>query len=112
MWRLFSEGRALNRLAILIFAAMIFSIDSAADNGADIYKTKCAACHGKHGDADTMIAKNLKLRPLHSPEVQNQSDDELFNLISKGKEKMPAFDRKLSKDQIHQLVVQIRNLKR
>ena len=58
-----------------------------------------------------MLGKNLKIRSLRSPEVQKQSDEELFNIISKGRYKMPAFDRKLSKEQIRELVRHIRSLK-
>jgi mono/diheme cytochrome c family protein len=44
--------------------------------------------------------------------VQKQSDDELATIISKGKSKMPSFDRKLSKDQIADVVKYIRSLKK
>ena len=98
-------------LAVIVLAFM-FSTYTFADSGADIYKTKCSACHGKNGAGDTMLGKNLKLRPLSSNDVQKQSDDELFTIISKGKRRMPPFDRKLSKDQIHDLVKYIRSLKR
>ena len=90
----------------------MFSTYTFADNTADIYKTKCAACHGKNGAGDSMIGKNLKLRPLGSDDVQKRSDDELFNIISKGKSRMPPFDRKLAKDQIRDLVKHIRSLKK
>ena len=61
-----------------------------------------------------LIGRNLKLRVLGSDDVQKKSDDELFTIISKGMEKnrMPAFDRRLSKDQIHDLVEYIRSLKK
>jgi mono/diheme cytochrome c family protein len=100
----------LNAAAILL--ALLFSAYTFADSGADVYKTKCSACHGKNGAGDTMLGKNLKLRPLSSDDVQKQSDDELFTIISKGKKRMPPFDRKLSRDQIHDLVKHIRSLKK
>ena len=98
-------------LAVIVLAFM-FSTYTFADSGADTYKTKCSACHGKNGAGDTMLGKNLKLRPLGSDDVQKQSDDELFTIISKGKKRMPPFDRKLSKDQIRDLVKYIRSLKK
>jgi mono/diheme cytochrome c family protein len=112
----FSNRKLLPRpakppLAVIVLALM-FSTYTFADNGADIYKTKCSACHGKNGAGDTMLGKNLKLRPLGSDDVQKQSDDELFTIISKGRKRMPPFDRKLSKDQIHDLVKYIRSLKK
>ncbi len=97
-------------LAILLLA--LLSTYTLADSGADAYKTKCSACHGANGAGDTMLGKNLKVRSLASAEVQKQSDDELAIIISKGKDKMPPYDRKLSKDQIADVVKYIRSLKK
>jgi mono/diheme cytochrome c family protein len=58
------------------------------------------------------MGKNLKLRDLGSADVQKQSDDELAAIITKGKEKMPAYDGKLTKDQIGEVVKYIRTLKK
>jgi cytochrome c5 len=117
--RLILGGAALQRCgnravlnAAVILLALLCSTYTFADSGADVYKTKCSACHGKNGAGDTMLGKNLKLRPLSSDDVQKQSDDELFTIISKGKKRMPPFDRKLSRDQIHDLVKHIRSLKK
>jgi cytochrome c5 len=94
----------------IFIIALLCSCCTLADNGAEIYKKKCAACHGASGAGDTMIGKNLKIRSLRSPEAQNRSDEELFNIIAKGRNRMPAFDRKLSREQIHDLVRHIRAL--
>jgi len=117
--RLILGGAALQRCgnravlnAAVILLALLFSTYTFADSGADVYKTKCSACHGKNGAGDSMLGKNLKLRPLSSDDVQKQSDDELFTIISKGKKRMPPFERKLSRDQIHDLVKHIRSLKK
>jgi cytochrome c6 len=98
-------------LAVIVLA-LIFSTYTFADSGADTYKTRCSACHGKNGAGDSMLGKNLKVPPLGSADVQKRSDDELFIIISKGKNRMPPFDRKLSKDQIHDLVKYVRSLKK
>jgi mono/diheme cytochrome c family protein len=42
--------------------------------------------------------------------VQKQSDAELTQIIAKGKNKMPAFDGKLTKDEIAQLSVYVKAL--
>jgi cytochrome c553 len=98
----------------IILLALFFSAHTFAENVPDTYKAHCYACHGINGAGDTMIGKNLKLRPLGSDEVQKQSDEELTDIISKGKGKnrMPSFERKLSKDQITDLVTYIRSLKK
>jgi|SRR5271155_2277677 len=95
---------------IVVVLALLLSTYTLAESGADIYKTKCSACHGVSGAGDTMLGKNLKLRPLGSAEVQKQSDDEFVTIISRGRNRMPAFDRKLSKGQIADLVRYIRSL--
>jgi cytochrome c6 len=94
----------------ILIVALWCSFDALADNGSEIYKKKCAACHGATGAGDTMIGKNLRIRSLRSHEVQNRSDEELFNIIAKGRNKMPAFEHKLSREQIHDLVRHIRAL--
>ena len=95
----------------LLALALVASTYSFADGGAD-FKAKCAACHGATGAGDTTMGKNLKIKDLGSAEVQKQSDDELAGVIGKGKNKMPAYDTKLSKDQIGDLVKFIRTLKK
>jgi mono/diheme cytochrome c family protein len=97
-------------LAVLALA-LVFSTYTFADGGAD-FKAKCAACHGATGAGDTTMGKNLKLKDLGSAEVQKQSDEELTTVIGKGKGKMPAYDGKLSKDQIGDVVKFIRTLKK
>jgi cytochrome c6 len=100
------------RVSLAVLAlALVFSTYTFADGGAD-FKAKCAACHGATGAGDTTMGKNLKLKDLGSAEVQKQSDEELTTVIGKGKGKMPAYDGKLSKDQIGDVVKFIRTLKK
>jgi mono/diheme cytochrome c family protein len=109
--RVFTSWRRNSFLAALALA-LFLSAYSFADAGASTFKAHCASCHGSKGAADTMLGRNLNLRPLASPEVQEQSDDELFSIISRGRKKrMPAYDNRLSKEQIRELVKYIRSLK-
>ncbi len=97
---------------LFVAFALVFSTYSFADAGGDLFKAKCAACHGANGAGDTTMGKNLKLKDLGSAEVQKMSDEEIANTISKGKNKMPAYDGKLTKEQINDLVKFIRSLKK
>jgi|SRR5271166_790944 len=97
-------------LAVLVFA-MAFSTWSLADSGADTFKGKCAMCHGADGKGDTGMGKTLKLRDLGSADVQGQSDADLTNIVTNGKNKMPKYDGKLTPEQIGDLVKFIRTLK-
>jgi cytochrome c6 len=108
-----NRGPVLPRLKRASLAlALLLSTYALADGGADTYKAKCSACHAANGAGDTMLGKNLKIRALSSDDVQKQSDDELAAIIGKGKNRMPPFDRKLSKDQIGEVVKFIRSLKK
>jgi cytochrome c6 len=97
-------------LAIVIFA-LAFSNLCSAQSGADLFKSKCAMCHGPDGKGQTAMGKNLNIRDLGSAEVQSQTDADLTKIITDGKWKMPKYDGKLTGDQITDLVKYIRTLK-
>lgn len=83
----------------------------AQDDAAALYKTKCQICHGPDGKGDTPAGKKVGAKDLHSPEVAKLSEQELFDVVKKGKEKMPSYDGKLTDDQIKSLVKYVRTLK-
>jgi cytochrome c6 len=97
---------------VLVVFALVFSNFAPAQAGADLFKGKCAACHGADAKGETAMGKNLKLRDLASAEVQAQTDAQLNQIITDGKGKMPKSDGKLTKDQIVDLVKHIRSLKK
>jgi mono/diheme cytochrome c family protein len=97
-------------IAILSFA-IVFTTWSLADDGADLFKAKCAMCHGPDGKGQTAMGKTLNLRDLGSAEVQSQSDADLTGVITNGKGKMPKYDGKLTKEQIGDVLKYVRTLK-
>jgi mono/diheme cytochrome c family protein len=105
--------KLINRTYLLVLAVtLVLSAFAAAQSGGDLYKSKCAMCHGASGAGDTAMGKNLKLRDLGSDDVQKQSDADLANIITNGKDKMPKYDGKLTKDQVGDVVKYIRSLKK
>jgi len=74
------------------------------------YKAKCAGCHGPDGSANTPAAKALGVRDFQSPEVQKETDAELVDIITKGKNKMPKYGEKLKDTEIKDLVGYVRML--
>jgi cytochrome c6 len=74
------------------------------------YKTKCATCHGADGSGATPAGKATKARDFCSDEVRKETDEEWTSIIVKGKNKMPAYDKKLSEAEITGLVAYIRGL--
>ena len=104
--------KSVFRLSLIVFSLVfVFSTLSFADAAAD-YKAKCATCHGPDGKGDTAMGKSMKVKDLGSDEVQKQSDAELTTIIEKGKKPMPAYEGKLTKEQIDGLVKYIRSLKK
>jgi cytochrome c oxidase cbb3-type subunit III len=82
-----------------------------ADNAAEAtYKAKCAACHGPDGKGETATGKALKAGSFAAPEVAKMSDDDLATVITKGKNKMPGYEKSLKPEQIKELVAYIRLL--
>jgi mono/diheme cytochrome c family protein len=82
----------------------------AQETGEALFKAKCAMCHGPDASGKTVMGEKLKVPDLRSETVQKKSDAELRSVIGKGKDKMPAYESKLSKEQIGQLVAYIRGL--
>ncbi|HYL91853.1 MAG TPA: cytochrome c [Alphaproteobacteria bacterium] len=102
----------LSRIAMLAAASvLVFAIPSRAEDVAALYKTKCAVCHGPDGKGDTAAGKKLGVKDFHSPEIAKAKDAELIEATTKGKGKMPSYDKKLTDDQIKELIKYIRTLK-
>jgi len=95
--------------AVLAVAAMLTS-SASAQTAADLYKTKCASCHGADGKGDTAMGKKMSVKAFSDPEVAKNSDQVWFDATKKGKGKMPAYDGKLTDDQIKELVKFMRSL--
>jgi cytochrome c6 len=95
---------------ILLGGAICPSWISAQSDSAALFKSKCVMCHGEDGSGNTPSGKALKAKDLRSDEVQKNSDSGLTDIITKGRNKMPAFGQKLKPDQIQQLVAYIRHL--
>jgi mono/diheme cytochrome c family protein len=105
--------KTIMRTSLFMLAvAFGFSTFAVADSGADLYKSKCAMCHGATGAGDTAMGKNLKLADLGSADVQKMSDADLAGIISNGKGKMPAYKGKLTDEQVNDVVKYIRTLKK
>jgi len=103
-------GLAVPVLAVALMTWAPRMVSAEADGAAD-FKAKCASCHGADGKGATPVGKALKLRDLGSAEVQGQSDDELLNIVSNGKGKMPGYEKTLGADKCKALVTFVRSFK-
>jgi cytochrome c6 len=85
---------------------------SAADARAT-FTARCAICHGRDGRGKTARGRRTHARDLTDANWQNDvSDERLFNSINNGRNKMPAFKKKLSENDIDALVNYVRSLRR
>ncbi len=97
-------------LLLILLSCLFISQSYAADPAAALFSGKCAMCHGADGHGKTAMGAKFNIKDLASPEVQKQSAGELSQVIAKGKNKMPAYDGKLTKDEIAQLGAYVKAL--
>jgi mono/diheme cytochrome c family protein len=86
----------------------------AAEEGARVFNTNCATCHGPQGHGDGPAGQSLDPRPRNLAELQTAAgDDFLFWRIREGKPgtSMVAWKGILTDEQIWQAVSFIRTLK-
>ena len=106
------KNRPLFAILILMTFAALPLIADAGSDGAAVYKSKCAMCHGPDGAGQTPTGKTMKVRDLRSAEVQKMTDKELATVITDGKGKMPGYKGKISQTDIDALVSFVRTLKK
>jgi mono/diheme cytochrome c family protein len=106
--------KKVSQVAMMIAVAALVvgvAMPAHAQDTAALYKAKCAMCHGPDGKGETPAGKSMGVKSFSSPEVAKAKDAELIEITSKGKGKMPAYDKKLTEDQIKELIKFIRTLK-
>jgi len=86
----------------------------AATEGAKVFKTNCATCHGERGEGDGIASQSLDPKPANLIDLGRQIDDDyLFWRVSEGKPgtSMVAWKGILTEEQIWQVITFIRTLK-
>lgn len=103
---------SLQCVAVFSLAATIAAPGFAQSAGADVFKSKCAPCHGTDGLATTPAGKALKAASFKDPAIIKTPDAELIAIVKSGKNKMPSFTGKLTDDQMKAAVAYIRTLQK
>lgn len=93
-----------------VTCAIFCTVALAASPGEDVYRAKCAMCHGQDGSGNTPMGQRLKIRDLRLPEVQKETDEQLTAIITNGKPPMPAYGKMLSAAEIKQVVAYLRRI--
>lgn len=84
-----------------------------AKDAKKLYKQKCVKCHGTDGAGYTPQGEVLGATNFSDSEWQERVEDQrLINSITHGRGQMPAFGKKLSKEQITSLLIYVRAFKK
>lgn len=87
--------------AVAAFAQTPSSATSLIENS--VYQTNCAKCHGK-----TAEGRHFAGPSLVSEKTTGASADELRDIITKGRHRMPKFVNKLTPEEINTLIEEIK----
>lgn len=93
-------------IAVALFI-LIPSLSWAAEDGAALYKAKCAMCHGP----DAAGKPAMKAPSLISDEAKKLSDDDLAKAVTE-KAKHPPAVKGLAADQVKAIVTYVRSLQK
>jgi mono/diheme cytochrome c family protein len=63
---------------------MACAVPATAQDGAAIYKNKCASCHAADGSGKTAAGKKLESPDLRAKEFVEMSDKDMFESIGRG----------------------------
>jgi len=98
----------MKKLAV-IAAASLAAGAALGEDGAALYKAKCASCHGAGGQGDTPMGKALKVKPLAGTKL---SADEVAKVAAEGKPgtKMMA-TKGLTPEQYKAIAAHVKSLK-
>ena len=79
-----------------------------------VFKERCSRCHGRTGDGATTIGAMLDAPDFTNPEwwTEETTDPRLINSVTNGKHGMPAFGRKITKQEIESLIAYVRLFKK
>jgi mono/diheme cytochrome c family protein len=121
------SGPALFLLALFIIEISVFGSSGqrrgsaakarGAQQIADLFRNNCARCHGADGRADTPLGHTYNTPDLTNDEWWRTHTDitgtrRLVSIVSHGKGGMPAFGKKLRRNEITLLVSYVRRFRR
>jgi mono/diheme cytochrome c family protein len=80
--------------------------------GEQLYRVNCLHCHGPSGEGNGPVAAYLKEKPanLRSEPIQSKTQRELYEIVTHGKDVMPAFRGELSADERWAVASYVRHL--
>jgi mono/diheme cytochrome c family protein len=99
-----ADGKILMRVPIPLTRALL-------QTGRKRFEVNCAVCHGYLGDGDSLVAKNMSLRPPPSLLARAQQPDGwYFQVMSEGFGLMPSYASAIPVEERWAIVAYIRAL--
>jgi mono/diheme cytochrome c family protein len=110
-------------LSLSLIGQPVFSAPEKADHqkmlneGRIVFQTQCITCHGKKGEGDGPASTSLNPKPANFSKGKfkfGASDAQLFKTVSKGVggSAMPPWKGTLTDEQIKNVIVYIKSLKK
>lgn len=106
---------------LLLPISLALPVYPAEQSGKAIFDGTCKNCHGPEGKGDAMADKfyQVQIPRLNSAYVQDKSDDELKEIITKGRRKMepvkagqPSAQHRLEPESVDAVIGYVRTLKK
>ena len=115
--------KALVSLVVVVLIAVVASgsaataqkgrVVSQAERGRTVYEAKCARCHGADGAGRTRMAEIVEPPDMSDPAWQRRRGTaRMIASVTNGLGQMPAFKKKLTRQEIAAAVAYVRTLKR
>ena len=83
------------------------------ERGRAVYSEKCVRCHGADGQGHTRMAETVEPPDLSDPAWQRgRSNARMVTSVANGRGQMPAFKKKLTRQDIAASVAYVRTLRR
>jgi cbb3-type cytochrome c oxidase subunit III len=83
------------------------------ERGRAVYSERCARCHGADGQGRTRMGEAVEPPDLSDPAWQRtRTDARMIASVANGRGQMPAFRKKLSRQDIAASVAYVRTLRR
>ena len=84
-----------------------------AERGRAVYEARCVRCHGADGAGRTRMAEIVEPPDLTDPAWQRKrSNARMIASVTNGRGQMPAFKKRLTRQEIAAAVAYVRTLKR
>lgn len=96
--RLHSPSGSIPLQSRAVVSAKALAESHTPDRAKELYRVNCLPCHGDSGEGTGPVAPYLNELPanLLAPRIRARSKEQLYNVITNGKDMMPSFKGELS----------------